>query len=173
MKIAIIGSQGTGKTTLVNDLSKAIGYKVLLEVARQMIKEGFKLDLDITEETEYELLRRQKKLEKTEGPWIADRCLIDLLAYAIILFKKNTELIKAIREELEKAEYDLVIYLKPEFPIKKDGIRSTDKNFQKEIDKRIGIVLKDLSIRWCRVRGSKERRLQQVLRILQNVSSKT
>ena len=166
VKIAITGSFGVGKTTLANDLAKVTGYKLLHEVARQMIKEGYRLDQNVTEETEYELLKRQEKLEKTKGSWIADRCLIDCLAYVKILLKKNVDLIKAIRDELNKAEYDLIIYLKPEFPLKGDGARSAVKKFQKDIDQMIEKIIRNSGMRWYRVSGSPINRVNKVLKII-------
>ena len=78
----------------------------------------------------------------------------------------NMDQINAVRKALEKAKYDLVIYIAPEFPIKKDGIRTTDTKFQKEIDTRIKIVLKDAGVKWIKVSGSKINRLNQVLAII-------
>ncbi len=63
MKIVIIGAMCVGKTTLVNDLKKHTDFPILPEVALQMIKEGYKLDQNVTVDTEYEILRRQVKLE--------------------------------------------------------------------------------------------------------------
>ena len=157
---------GVGKTTLAKGIAKEKGYQILPEAARVVAKMGHKLDKKITVETEYKILEMQKILESQDAPWIADRCLIDLMAYVVVLFRKEAGLINAVRKALEKAKYDLVIYIAPEFPIKKDGIRTTDTKFQKEIDTRIKIVLKDAGVKWIKVSGSKINRLNQVLAII-------
>ena len=166
MKIVIVGSFCVGKTTLVNDLKEHVDFPILPEVALQMIKEGYKLDQNVTVETEYEILRRQVKLEERKSKFIADRCLIDLLAYANILFEYEDELLLSITAELMKAEYDVILYIEPEFPMVKRGKRSSDPAFQKEIDKEIKKILKNGKFKFYKVSGSREERVKQVLKII-------
>lgn len=167
MKIAITGSFGTGKTTLANHVAEAKGFTLLPEVARVMAEEGYKLDKEITAEIEHEMFLRQVALECHQGPYISDRCLVDLLAYSAVLFENDFELLWTISRALRDAKYDVIIYLEPEFPIENDGVRSTDGEFQKIIDDRIKSILKGLNLTHHKVSGSREERLSQVLKIIE------
>lgn len=165
MRILITGAMGVGKTTLAKHIAEARGYKILPEVARIMAEEGYKLDKEITPEIELEMLRRQVLLEQEEN-YIADRGLIDLLAYCLILFPEETELLNKVNLALADAVYDTVIYLEPEFPIEDDGLRSTDVAFQKQIDETIKFILGTSKFKHHKVKGSKINRLNQVLKII-------
>lgn len=167
-KIAITGSMGTGKTTLVNDLHKKLHHKdyvLLPEVARLMIGKGYKLDLGVTPELEILMAQYQQDQEKGEK-WIADRCLIDILAYCIVLFPENYILEKSIRNFLKDSPYDLVVYVPIEFSIEDDGVRITDIDFQKRVDEEIkNIVFTDYKD-VLEVRGSREERVEKILKVI-------
>lgn len=179
MKILITGSFSTGKTTLANQLAEIKKIDLLPEVARQMIQEGFKLDENISIDTEREMFHRQQLLEIGDD-FIADRGIIDILAYTSVLFQDNYQdffgeendlaeiLIKEIKEGLEEAEYDVVFYLPVEFPIEDDGVRSMDSRFQKQVDGKIKNILEKYEHKFKNytIRGSKEKRLKDVLELL-------
>lgn len=170
MKIAIIGAQGVGKTTIANDLSAVTGIYVLPEVAREMIAEGFTLDKGATEEFEREMLFRQTTLEGVfDEDFIADRSILDILAYCSILFEDNDELLNQINDALAEAQYDVVFYLAPEFPIEDDGVRSTDVEFQEQIDTIIKRILSVGRFKTFQLKGSKEKRLKQALKYLTSI----
>jgi predicted ATPase len=162
MKILITGAMGVGKTTLANMVGEARKIDVLPEVARDMIKEGFNLDEGITEGAEREMLNRQILLE-LDDDFIADRGIIDILAYCMIIFEDNSELLNHVNKWLSKAQYDVIFYLPVEFPIEDDGIRSTNIDFQKKIDDTIKFILKSSPFKWYEIRGTKEERLNKVL----------
>jgi predicted ATPase len=163
MKILITGSMGVGKTTLTNMLGEVKKIDVLPEVAREMIEEGFDLGSGITEGIEREILNRQILLELSEDDFIADRGIIDILAYCMVIFGDNTELLNHVNKWLSKAHYDIVFYLPPEFPLEDDGVRTTDIEFQKNIDEAIKFILKSVPFKWYEIRGTKEERLNKVL----------
>lgn len=170
MKIAITGAMGVGKTTLANDLSEATGIDILPEVARIMAEEGVKLDKGITIETERKIFERQMLLEdETKGNIIADRCLVDALAYTMELFWNELDLIEKIRTELNKNRYDVIFYIAPEFPIEEDGLRSTDIKFQKKIDSKIRRILKLGNLNWHKLNGTREERVDQVFKHLTSI----
>ncbi len=166
MKIVIVGAQCVGKTTLVNDLKKHVNLPVLQEVALKMIKEGYKLDQNVTVETEYEILKRQVQLEESQDDYLADRCLIDLLAYVNVLFEYEDELLLSITAELMKSNYDLILFIEPEFPMVDNGHRSMDVSFQKEINNEIKKILKNGKFKHYKISGDREKRVKQVLLLI-------
>jgi len=170
MKIAIIGAQGVGKTTLAQQINKDYPlFKILPEAARLAKEEGHNLDETATVETELWLIAKQIELESTEGNWVADRCGIDLLAYIEHLFSHELDLVKFAVKTLTPRfnNYDLVIYLPSgEFTIEDDGVRTTDVKFQEDIDRKIKDILEKYKILFVEVVGSPEERLVKVKDLL-------
>lgn len=161
-KIAITGSFSTGKTTLAKQLAKKLRCKLLPEVARQMIAEGYRLDIEATPELELLMAERQLDLEQEEH-WVADRCMIDILAYSMVLFDDD-KFLNELNDLLDKAKYDKIFYTPIEFQIKDDGIRSTDIEFQKKVDEAIKEILK--TIPHIIVKGNKKQRLNLCIKHL-------
>lgn len=84
----------------------------------------------------------REKIEWARGSWIADRCFVDLLAYIQLMFAQNREFVEVARQMIVPyLSYDLLIYLPPEIKLEDDGVRNTDPEFQKEVDKAILQVL--------------------------------
>ena len=170
MKIAIIGAQGVGKTTLAQQINKDYPlFKILPEAARLAKEAGHNLDETATVETEIWLINKQIELESTEENWVADRCGIDLLAYIEHLFSHELDLVKFAVKTLTPRfnNYDLVIYLPSgEFTIEDDGVRTTDVKFQEDIDRKIKDILEKYKILFVEVVGSPEERLVKVKDLL-------
>lgn len=197
MKIVVLGSHGTGKTTLAKKLygylavnynlnvnsvklakrnrqkivNRPIGelrWTYLPEAPFEATQKGFTMNEETSLESELWIFSKQLELEKTSAPWIADKCLIDILAYARYLFKNEPELINIFERIVRKnMKYDLVLYLPTgEFPLENDGLRSLDLDFQKNIDNEVLKVMKDYDIKYHRVKGDKEERFNKAKRII-------
>ena len=170
MKIAIIGAQGVGKTTLSRQINKEYpDFKILPEAARLAALAGHNLDQTATTETELWLIAKQIELENEENHWVADRCGIDLLAYIHHLFSEELDLIEFATKTLVPgfSKYDLVLYLPSgQFAIEDDGLRSTDLKFQQAINKRIRDVLEKHKIPFIEIVGSPEERLAKVKNLI-------
>lgn len=166
MKIAIIGAQGVGKTTLAKQINNEYpDFKILPEAARLAVEAGYKLDQTATVETELWLIDKQIELESEEDKWVADRCGIDLLAYIQHLFAHEVELVEFATKTLSNRfrSYDLVLYLPSgQFAIEDDGVRTTDIQFQQDIDARIKQVLDQHQISFIEIIGTPEERLEKV-----------
>ena len=170
MKIAIIGAQGVGKTTLAIQINEEYpDLKILPEAARLAVEAGHKLDHTATTETELWLIAKQIELENTEGKWVADRCGIDLLAYIHHLFSKEQALIEFATKTLVSrfSNYDLVLYLPSgEFAIKDDGLRTTDIKFQQDIDEKVRYILEEHKIPFIEIVGTPDERLAKVKNLI-------
>ena len=173
MKVGITGSHGTRKTTLTKHLAGRQRYKLLPEAPRQALQLGFPINENTPIETELWIFGKQLEMELVaRDNYIADKCFIDLLAYAIFIFKGNTGFIKVLTEISKKASknYDYVIYLPSgEFPIEDDGVRSTDPKFQKDIDSIIIRLLKDFEIKYTTITGDREERYRKALEALKDI----
>jgi deoxyadenosine/deoxycytidine kinase len=170
LRIAIVGSFSTGKTTLAEALARRLELPLLPEVAREVVELGFKLDKDATPETETLIFMRQFNNEVEADSFVGDRSLIDVMAYAGWVLDnqprtKETalwdECIRLAEKRL-RTSYSHVFYLPIEFPIVLDGLRPDDPAFQKEIDERIVSLLHSHGIRSETVTGSVEDRLEQI-----------
>jgi len=142
MKIAIIGTHGTGKTTLAYMLAakaqeKGLSTQVVGEVARA---NPFPLNKDfdtdganwiITTQIKRELDAKKQKTQCI----VCDRSAIDPICYlkAIDSPQANYEGLRIFAEEW-MLTYDYIIFVTPsgEEPAF-DGVRSTDQEFQETV----------------------------------------
>ncbi len=147
MKIAFVGAQGTGKTTLVNKLKNAMPWMhVYDEVVRTLAKnpnvkinkEGDDYSQDLISLTH---LRNAQEAHYAHKYSLFDRCIIDSHAYAMQCMQDgfvssesvnySSRIMNAI---FHTFPVDLVIYIPPykEF-LKEDGVRDTDAEYQEKI----------------------------------------
>jgi|TARA_B110000914_G_scaffold39362_1_gene32775 nicotinamide riboside kinase len=147
MKIAFVGAQGTGKTTLVNKLKLAMPWMhVYDEVVRTLAtnpnvkinKEGDDYSQDLITLTH---LRNAQEASYAHKYSLFDRCIIDSHAYAMqcmqdgfvssVSVNYSSRIMNAI---FNTFPFDLIIYIPPykEF-LKEDGVRDTDSEYQEKI----------------------------------------
>jgi len=172
LKIAITGTHGTGKTTLVNELKKhplLNNFFFDINVTRWVHSLGFK----INEETsgvgqEINMLKRVANLNSFNH-YIADRSIFDVLAYTNYGFVHGSvsedeflyqrDLVKA-----NKHKYNLLFLLKPEFSIKDDGVRAVDPAYQEKIQVIIENYIDLFSVKVIELSGTVEERKSIMLR---------
>jgi nicotinamide riboside kinase len=151
MKIALIGTHGTGKTTLALELTarlkksgKNVGF--LGELAG-------KCPLPINENTtpaaQKWIIYNQcvKEIEENiKFPiLVCDRSVLDGYVYYNYWFGENKSLEETIKEEMQGYDFLFKIPINKEY-LKQDGIRSIDPKFQKDIDKKCDYLLTKFSI---------------------------
>lgn len=167
-KIAVIGSQSTGKSTIANQLSERLNIPLISEIAR-------KWDIEKATQTELihiqkELLRLQMQEENHNGQFISDRSTIDNLAYwihnvsPIIDKEENAIYVKIALGNVKN--YSHIFLLTPEFYPVDDGFRSTNIIYQLQIAEVINTILRLYNIPHFRLTGTVENRVQNAMEIL-------
>lgn len=158
MKIAIIGTHGTGKTTLAYKFTghlKEKGYNAVM-IEECASKSPLGLNEAATLESQIWIIGKQmtEELEKAAkyDVVVCDRALIDSYVYTLDICnrekKKMPKWIDLLLKEHTKTYGLLFKTLLFEEGLKEDGIRSTAKEWQKEIDLLFLEVLKKNNIKY-------------------------
>jgi len=151
MKIALIGTHGTGKTTMTYDLIanlKKEGYNsdLLQEVARSC---PLPINESTTKEAQewiiYSQYIKELELEKPNQILICDRSIIDGYVYYRNKFGRNSTLEKFVKEKSKTYKEIFRVPMREEL-LKDDGFRSTNKLFQQKIDGEFDRVIGSLKI---------------------------
>jgi deoxyadenosine/deoxycytidine kinase len=170
-RIAIVGAFSTGKTTLAEAVAQPMGLPLLPEAAREVAALGFKLDKDATPEVETLIFLKHYYNELVHPDFVADRSLIDVMAYAgWVLDNQEWRKEAALFEECKKlaqyhlrSQYTHVFYLPIEFPIVPDELRPDDPDFQREIDERIVGLLEGYDVAYETLSGDVPTRVKALM----------
>ena len=148
LKVAVSGSHGTGKTTLLDALQRhnPTNVQVLPETPRLLIElAGDSTYLRREKNTlinEIAIIPRQMALETRISVdtdlIICDRTVADDWAYTSLLFPDELRspavmlTARTVRDWLKS--YDRIFLLRPELPLVDDGTREDSSAFQSEVD---------------------------------------
>ena len=175
MKIAISGAQGTGKTTLLEEMQKDSRFKKFLpikNVTRSIKAAGFNINEEGNDNTQ--LLIMSQHIQnfvhaETSFPMnsILERCALDGFVYTSYLYKLKKVNINTLKiaEGIFRGlieQYDIIFYLPCEFCIKDDGVRSTDTEFQEDVELFFTSYIRDYRIPVVTLTGSVEKRIKLV-----------
>lgn len=147
-KIAIIGTFGVGKTTLLKELAKLPEFKdyhIVKETAREYL-ESNNLDINDVNADPEQLYQFQKEClknqwhEEQHNKFLSDRSVYDSLAYSKLNLSddKYQELIESV--DLNSYKYDLIFYIPIEYPMSQEDIddnRSPDEDYRARVDREI------------------------------------
>ena len=156
MKIGIIGSVCSGKTTLANQLAKYFKFDLVRNYEQNDLK---------FEHIQYEILFDQIKCEIfSNRNIICDRTIIDNFVHLEKLFKPKMYLLKLVRSWAET--YDVILLCK-KLPFIDDG-------FRKEIDMEHAFIsfMKNNLINFEIVEGNKEERFEKSKKIIERMLNK-
>lgn len=142
MIVTFTGAQGVGKTTLLNKMKQDrlfTSFKFFDELTRQIQKQNFKINEEGDDETQRCVIQCHINNKKSNHEFkVLDRCIIDGFVYSKWLYDR-----KKITADVYRFAYDtfrtmfhlndIVFYIKPEFDIEDDGVRSTSIQFRNEI----------------------------------------
>ncbi len=141
-KVALVGTHGVNKTTLAYELAGVLKRRgrtveLLTEIAREC---PLPLNERGTPEAYQWIIARQIQLEIEKAPraeiLVCDRAVLDNFAYYARRFREVNETYQALYTYCHywMKTYDLLVRLPIIYPLTSDGFRSTDVEFQKEID---------------------------------------
>jgi len=141
LRVVICGAQSVGKTTLLNELRKQdelINHQFLVETTRQVQSLGFGINLDATDITQKLIVNQHLANLMLYDDFVADRGTIDSYIYTYYfhkLGKVNSETLDLAKRALWRtiSVYHAIFFIKPEFDLVEDGVRSTNLVFRDAI----------------------------------------
>lgn len=171
-KVMLTGTQCTGKSTLINILEKE-GYQTIRSVSRNSQDVG--INHQRTLEGQKEIFRRFAESVKDKENYISDRCMLDAIAYTYELAyftpsrdvdHEVSRMIGEFKEYISKNNV-IICYIPIEFPLKSDGVRSTDDKFRKRINNIIKHILDNHKIPYITLSGNVNDRIDKIKEICQ------
>lgn len=170
--ICISGTHSTGKTTLLQELSKEFPDLVIVpSTTRQIQSKGFKINEQGGDDTQLGIVSLDiiNILSNRRRFCLCDRGILDTYIYTLYLFEQG-QVSKVVLDYVEFLykryilDYSLIIYLVPEFSIVEDGVRSVNLSFQTRIFELFEEVIKELPI--FKVTGTVEQRVSLIKTII-------
>lgn len=146
-KIAFIGSHSVRKTNAVHSFAGAVGRSGRsVEVGREVIRfNPLGLNEGATPEAQLWVIMAQiqQELELRKGAevLVTDRAVIDNFAYYLRATggEDPFDVTPLVRRWCKT--YDLFVRLKPDVPLRVDGVRSTSERFRNQIEKILNEIL--------------------------------
>jgi predicted ATPase len=158
MIVAVMGSQGSGKSTVLAELEKRGHNVVSRKTSRSILEEwGVTLsqvnnDRELTIRFQDEI--RDRKIQDdmqhkigSEEIWFTERTFADLFTYALIAVGKDNEFSDWLNEYYAACRYsqncyDGIFYLKGGlFAVAADGVRGANQHYARMVD----IVMEDIT----------------------------
>lgn len=171
-RIILTGAQGTGKTTLMNELVHD-GTRTFSIARDTALELGWTPESGSSTEYQKKLYSNLYKALSSKRNYISDRGLSCVAAYTFDgalngnIPKKiaDSQYLKLQKFYAENPDV-LTVYLPVEFPIEDDGVRSTDVENQAKIDFLIKNLLDTSGVNYITVTGTVEERVKQIENVL-------
>ena len=163
-RIALLGGESTGKTTLAAALAAALDTVWVPEFGRlHWEQRGGELTLDdmaliASTQVQWEAAHAQG----ARGWLVCDTTPLTTRLYSELLFGRVADTVAA----LARRPYALTLLCEPDFGFVQDGSRQ-DARFQAEQQRRYVRALDELGVAWHRVGGSVSQRVERVKALLQ------
>lgn len=172
MRIGITGTQSVGKTTLLqalNELEVFKGYAVCDEVTRWVKSLGISINEDGTDTTQELVMMKHIYNVFMFNDMVTDRTALDGLVYTQWMYNKGkvtVDTLNAVQAVFDKLidSYDHIFFIKPEFDVVDDGVRSADVVFRDEIHDLFVEKIKSHNIKVKTISGTVDNRVSQVLK---------
>lgn len=146
-KIAFIGSHSVRKTNAVHSFAGAVGRSGRsVEVGREVVRFS-PLGLNEGATPEAQLwaimaqIREELELRSRADVLVLDRAVVDNFAYFLRATGGDDPFdVKPLVARWSET-YDLCVRLRPDIPLKADGVRSTNERFRNEIEKILDVII--------------------------------
>lgn len=153
MKVALIGPQGVGKTTLLNNLPEEYQQHKIPELIRSTIAQhhDVKYNEDGDEASQELFFETYQREVEHRSDYISDRSLIDVVAYTKWL-ANNKKLdrdvyynqLKKLVEFCRQNPDIIYFYVPIMFDVVDDGFRSTNEQYRQDIQDCITTIIIDV-----------------------------
>lgn len=171
MRIAVSGAHRTGKTTLVEELARALpAYAAVEEPYHQLEEEGHEFaEMPSLEDFESQLERSIECLVDSEPNTIFDRCPADILAYLITHEDADGFDVERWLPRVGKVmrRLDLIVFVPVEYPDRIVVSDAMERRLRRAVDEELrDIVLGDrwgFGVETVEVTGPVQERVRQVL----------
>lgn len=170
MKIAVCWAHWVGKTTISNLIANHLGLPVLQDIVPDAFRLGFEINENTPPETQIWLIWKQLENEKNTPRFVGDKCIFDYYVYAKALWMDEDVVSIAEKIATRNGNYDAIFYIKPEFPIEDDWLRSTNIDFQNAVDDTYSRFLKRKNIKFFSLTWSIQERKAQALETIKDLS---
>jgi predicted ATPase len=150
MLVPVSGSQGCGKTTIINELYKAGHPIIQRKTSRSILSEwGVSLnevnqDPQLTMKFQEEIIRRkfldEKEAIESDQIVFTERTYADLFTYALVALGRDNDFDDWLRDYYLRCmtyqqSYSMVFYLTAgHFTVQKDGVRASNKQYSTLVD---------------------------------------
>jgi thymidylate kinase len=155
----LISTHGTGKTTLTYSIcgelkKQGIKVKPIAEIATLAFEKGFPINKNTTLNAQSWIFHNQCALELEAELYsyevcICDRTVLDNYIYMTNSLGNQEKYLEMVLDHYKLHPYTklyLVPIVNDDVPLLFDGVRATNKDFQKEIDSKLRTFLKDKRI---------------------------
>ena len=172
MRIGLCGTMSVGKTTLVKALSEMEqfkGYTCTTERSKYLNSLGIPLNHETTIEGQTIFLA-ERVTELMQDRLITDRTVLDVMAFTNCAKRVSYMDGDAFAEYASRfaKQYDYIFYISPDgMGIEDNGIRETDADYRKEIDKEIQKLLLKYRPVYFELKGTTEERIEQIMKTIQ------
>lgn len=143
IKIVFSGASSVGKSTLINVLREEFRDFTVQTESVRYLKNKYGMDFRSGDTAlQMALLTMQTNLLISPGNFFLDRSLDNSFAYCSYYRDRNQSdipesafrFIEDVSKEYAQKYIDLIIFLRPEFPVVEDGVRITDDDYRRDTD---------------------------------------
>jgi predicted ATPase len=179
--VGFSGAQGVGKTTLLNALRDGAAISKLFtfrdEVTRWVGGLGLPINESGTEATQQLIAMRHIYNLQMYDSFITDRTMLDCYVYTKWLYRKGKVSAECLEEITRITHrilplYDAIIYIRPEFELVDDGVRSVSTTYRDEIVNLFEDVIFEMFSNGHQlsvISGTVEQRVKQVKDIIREI----
>jgi len=169
--IVVVGTESTGKTTLVNNLLHSYGTDIVSmvsEVGRELVDDSADFEFKMLHTILEKHYKRYQSVRKKLTPFIImDTDVHTTMSYGIYCFDENPIDMKAYQKNYRVG--DMYIYCSPNgIKWEQDGTRMPEKN-RNELDRTLRTILRMKNIEYITLEGGYDTRTPKALKQIEKL----